>query len=40
MIEYFWKRVFKGIWEYWVNTKSSHISIFFEDGNTRKVNKT
>jgi hypothetical protein len=39
MVEYFWGRVFEGIWEYWVNTKSPHIPIFFGDGNTGEVNK-
>jgi hypothetical protein len=39
MIEYFWGRVFEGIWEYWVNTKSPYIPIFSGDGNTGEVNK-
>jgi hypothetical protein len=39
MLEYFWGRVFEGIWEYWVNTKSIHISTSFEDENTGEVNK-
>jgi hypothetical protein len=39
MVEYFWRRVFEEIWEYWVNTKFPHILIFFRDENTGKVNK-
>jgi hypothetical protein len=29
MVVYFWGRVFEGIWEYWVNTKSPPIPTFF-----------
>jgi hypothetical protein len=39
MVEYFWRRVFERIWEYWVNTKFPHIPTFFRDGNTGEVNK-
>jgi hypothetical protein len=39
MVEYFWGRVFEGISEYWVNTKSPHIPTFLGGGNTGEVNK-
>jgi hypothetical protein len=39
MVEYFWGKVFKEIWEYWVNVKSPHIPIFSGDENTGEVNK-
>jgi hypothetical protein len=38
MVEYFWGRVFEGILEYWVNTKSLHIPTSFGDENTGEVN--
>jgi hypothetical protein len=39
MVEYFLGRVFEGIGEYWVNTKSAHITTSFGGKNTEKVNK-
>jgi hypothetical protein len=39
MVEYFLGRVFEGISEYWVNTKSPHIPTFFRGGNTGELNK-
>jgi hypothetical protein len=32
-------KVFEGIGEYWVNTKSQHILTFFGGENTGEVNK-
>jgi hypothetical protein len=40
MVEYFWGRVFEGIWEYCVNTKFPYMPTSFRDKNTREVNKT
>jgi hypothetical protein len=39
MVEYFLGRVFEGFEECWVNTKSLHIPISFEDKNIGEVNK-
>jgi hypothetical protein len=39
MVEYFWESVFGMIEKYWINTKSPHILIYFEDKNTEEVNK-
>jgi hypothetical protein len=38
MVEYFWGRVFEGIWGYWVNTKSPHILTSLGGENTGEVN--
>jgi hypothetical protein len=39
MVEYFWGRVFEGIWEYWVITKSPHIPTSLGGESTGEVNK-
>jgi hypothetical protein len=36
MVEYFWRMVFEGIREYWVNTKFFNIPISFENKNTKE----
>jgi hypothetical protein len=39
MVEYFWGRVFIGIREFWVNTKSPFFPISIGKENTEEVNK-